>query len=122
MDGHRTPEAALNRVSLTAVLLHCESSSLGWGQETPENSGIRLIFDRGTGLFEAGPTAAGSMRLLAAEPVFEKDGRTMSAGESAPHMARKFGLRHLWQSLSPWRSKRKRSKAVTCGRLVYLHL
>lgn len=55
--------------------------SLARDQEVLENGAIRLTLDRSTGLFDVLPIPAGSLGLHSAGPVFQSDGRTVSAGD-----------------------------------------
>ena len=50
-------------------------------QEVLENGAIRLTLDRSTGLFDVLPIPAGSLGLHSAGPVFQSDGRIVSAGD-----------------------------------------
>src|SRR5713226_1746279 len=82
MDGDGAAAAVVTRRSLATILLLVARPALG--QQVLENGHIRVTLDPRTGLFDAVSTAGGSMRLFAAGPQFEKDGRTISAGESTP--------------------------------------
>jgi len=79
----------VNRSSLTAIISLFMWSALSWGQEVLENGRIRLELDRRSGLFDVTSSTGGGMRLLAAGPAFEKDGRTVSTGESKPAEVRR---------------------------------
>src|SRR5947209_17340270 len=87
MDGDRAAAAAVTRGSLAAVLYFVVWPALG--QEVLENGHVRVTRDPRTGLFDAVSSAGGSIRLFAAGPSFEKDGRLIAAGESTPAEIRK---------------------------------